>query len=303
MDYLRVDKIRNFMQALRLPFASASILPFIAGSLLAKGNFSFSKFLLGCIAALSTHLSANLINDYADSQSGVDWQDKRFYGFFGGSKLIQEGVLTERFYLNFAIFFAVLAALSLWGVVLISHDISAIGYFLLIIILAWSYSHKPLQLSYRRFGEPIIFLLFGPALVMGGYYIQTGIFPDLKSFLISLPFGLLTTAILYVNEIPDLAQDLKAGKKTWVSLFGPERAFRGYGIICLCVFLSIILCVVLGYFSPLSLASFLFITLALSAMKIAKNYPKDKIRLMESSKLTINMQELVSLVLILDVMI
>jgi len=295
--------INNIVRALRLPFTSASILPFIAGTLLWKGNFNFLKFLFGCIVVIATHLSANLMNDYADSKSGVDWQDRNFYGLFGGSKLIQEGIFSEKFYLNLSICFSVIATLSVFNLVLISKDILIIGYFLFIILLAWSYSHKPLQFSYRRLGEVIIFILFGPALVMGGYYIQTKIFSTLKGFSISLPFGLLTTAILYVNEIPDYSCDIKSGKFTWVSMFGPEKAFIGYAILCFFAFLSIFLCIAFGYLGWISSASFLFIPLALKVVKITKQFSHDKIKLLESSKMTIAMQSLVSIILILDILI
>ena len=80
--------LKNIIRALRLPFLSASILPFVFGSLVVRKQFNLPAFILGLMAAAFTHLSANLINDYADSKSGVDWQDKRFFGFFGGSKLI-----------------------------------------------------------------------------------------------------------------------------------------------------------------------------------------------------------------------
>ena len=87
----------NFIRAFRLPFITASTLPFVAGSLFERGNFNFTGFILGFIAVAATHLSANLINDYADSRSGADWGDRHYYGLFGGSKLIQEGGLTESF--------------------------------------------------------------------------------------------------------------------------------------------------------------------------------------------------------------
>ncbi|MFA5096893.1 MAG: hypothetical protein WC478_06095, partial [Candidatus Omnitrophota bacterium] len=85
---------KKIIRALRLPFISASILPFVFGSLIARQDFNMLGFTLGLLAVIFTHLSANLINDYFDSKSGVDWRDGNFYGFFGGSKLIQEGALS-----------------------------------------------------------------------------------------------------------------------------------------------------------------------------------------------------------------
>jgi 1,4-dihydroxy-2-naphthoate octaprenyltransferase len=62
------NNIAIFIRALRLPFIVVSILPFIYGSLIERRGFNYGGFLLGLSAVISTHLSANLINDYADSR-------------------------------------------------------------------------------------------------------------------------------------------------------------------------------------------------------------------------------------------
>lgn len=293
--------LKNIIRALRLPFVSASILPFIFGSLIERQHFNFRGFFLGLIAVAATHLSANLINDYADSRTGVDWQDKSFYGFFGGSKLIQEGIFSEKFYLGLAIFFAAISAFSVVILALILSTASVIVFYLFIIFLSWLYSVKPLQFSYHRIGEFIIFLLFGPALVMGGYFIQTKIFPDMRSFILSLPFGFLTTAILFANEVPDFTQDKEIGKFTWVGFLGPRRAFLLYTLLMVFAFFLIFLNIALGYLGFFAFFSFALIFPVMKAANILRIYPEDKIRLMESSKLTIAAQTFVSLILIADI--
>lgn len=293
----------NLTRALRLPFILASALPFVFGSLAAKNNFDILKFLLGLTAALAAHLSANLINDYADSSTGADWQDKTFYGFFGGSKLIQEGVFSEAFYLRLAIFFAAISGCAVIALSVILKNISVIGVFLAVIFLSWSYSMGPLRFSYRKLGELIIFILFGPALVMGGYYLQTGIFPDLKSFMLSLPFGFLTAAILYANEIPDLTDDKKVNKITLVGLLGLPRACIFYYLLIFSAFSCIILNVIFKYIGPLALLSLIFILTAFRAALILQRHYADKTKLVESSRLTVVTHALVSLVLILGVIL
>ena len=295
--------IKNIIRALRLPFTSASALPFIFGSLIPRENFNFLGFILGFIAAVSAHLSANLINDYADSRSGADWQDKKFYEFFGGSKLIQEKVFSEKFYLKLSILFGAISLVCVASLALILKSPLPIGLYLVIIFLGWSYSTKPLQLSYHRLGELIIFLLFGPALVMGGYFIQTGIFPDLKSFVLSLPFGFLTTTILFVNEIPDYPQDHKAGKFTWVSITGQKKAFIIYYFLVFSAFISIAISGKLGYLNKFSYLSFILILLSLKTINILEKYYDDKMRLIESSKLTIMLQAFVGIILIISLIL
>ena len=294
---------KDIIRAMRLPFITASVLPFIFGSLIAKPTFNFLTFLLGLIAAASCHLSANVINDYADSKSGADWQDKSFYGFFGGSKLIQEGVLSEKFYFNLASFFALLSGVCVILLAVILKNISIIGFFLLIIALSWTYSQKPLQFAYRRIGEFFIFILFGPAVVMGGYFIQTKIFPHWQSLFLSLPFAFFTTNILFANEVPDFPQDKAAGKFTWVSITGPKNAYILYALLAFSGFFAIALAMAFKYLSPFAAASFLLIPPSVKAIKILKRDHADKIKLVESSKLTILTHNLASVILIIAILL
>ncbi|KPK97959.1 MAG: hypothetical protein AMJ95_06495 [Omnitrophica WOR_2 bacterium SM23_72] len=300
---IKISQIKNIVRALRMPFLSASLLPFIFGSLIERHSFNVKGFILGLCAAIATHLSANLINDYADSKSGADWQDQRFYGLFGGSKLIQEKVFSEGFYLRLAMSFALLSAISVVLLALVLKTLSVVGFYLVIIFLSWSYSFGPLRFSYRRLGEVFIFLLFGPCLVMGGYFIQTRIFPDAKSFILSLPLGLLTTAILFSNEVPDFEDDRKAGKQTWVSLSGTHQAYKLYFLLVFLAFGAIAASVLLGFIKTIALLSFIFLIPAFKAMKTLKMFHAQKDKLLESSRLTIVLQAMVGIVLIGSVLL
>lgn len=293
--------LKNILRALRLPFLSASVLAFVFGSLIDTQDFNLPAFLFGIACVICVHLSSNLINDYADSKSGADWQDRNFYKFFGGSKLIQEKIFSEKFYLRTALLFLLLSWLCVLMLGLILKSVLAAFFYLAIVFLGWSYSERPLRLCYRRLGEIAVFILFGPAPVMGGYFIQTGIFPDLKSFILSLPWGFFTAAILFANEVPDFYDDVKATKFTAVSLLGPSRAFLGYYLLVILAFLSLLLGIVFGYLNPAAFFSFLLIFLAAKAAGILKKYPQDKTRLMASSKLTILLHTLAGIILIFSV--
>ncbi|MFA5150132.1 MAG: prenyltransferase [Candidatus Omnitrophota bacterium] len=294
--------LQNIIRALRLPFIGVSILPFILGSLIARKNFNPSGFLAGLCAVIFTHLSANLINDYFDSESGADWQDKRFYGFFGGSKLIQAGRLAAKFYLGAALLCAGMAGFCVVILAAILKSYCVILIYLLIIIFSWQYTARPLSFSYNYLGELSLFLLFGPVTVMGGYFIQTGIFPDLKSFILSLPAGFFTAAILFTNEIPDFPGDSKTGKNNLVSLCGPQKAFGIYYLIVFSGFCSIGLGAYLGYLGFIAIFSFALIFSAFKAGMILKENYADKARLIPASKLAINMQMLISIILILGLL-
>jgi 1,4-dihydroxy-2-naphthoate octaprenyltransferase len=242
-------------------------------------------------------LSANLANDYTDSKSGADWQDTRFFGLFGGSKLIQEEVFTERFYFFASLICLLCAVLSILFLAAILRSAVVIFYFAVIVFFAFSYSSKPLQLSYRRWGEVTIFFLFGPVPVMGGYFIQTKIFPAFSSFLLSLPLGFFTTAILFANEVPDYSDDLRAGKNTLVGLTGRHKAFVVYCILMCLGFLSILPNVVRGYLKPLALFTLILIVPAVKAAGILRRFSDDKTKLVNSSRLTIMIQTWAGIIL------
>ncbi len=295
--------LSNYIAALRLPFIMASILPFIAGSLILKSGFKILPFLLGLLCVTFTHLGANLLNDYADSKSGVDYKDLESYKLFGGSKLIQKGIFSENFYLALSIYcfifsFACAALLSL-----ALKNILTLVFYILAVLLSLSYSSKPFQFCYRRLGEFIIFILFGPCLVMGGFFIQTQIFPSLNSFLLSLPFGLFTTLVLFSNEVPDFKDDKESKKFTWVSIIGPEHAYIVYCILVCLGYISIYFNIVMGYLSSVSMFTFIFILALLKAAFILKKFSRDKFILLESSRLTILVQAFIGIILVLDLAI
>lgn len=302
-----MEKVRfgfkDLSRALRLPFLSVSVLPFIAGSLLARSDFYPFGFIVGLFAVIATHLGANLINDYADSKSGVDWKDKDFYGFFGGSKLIQEGVLSEEFYLKTALIFLALAAALVSLLAFLLQGMSVIVFFAAIAFLAWAYSAKPFQLSHRGLGEAIVFILFGPALVMGGFFIQTLKIFATQSVLLSLSFGLFATAVLFANEVPDLATDQAAGKNTLVSFMGKDKAFILYYCLIIAAYIFIFLSIVFECVGAISFFSFLGVFPAFKAADILRLHPDDKSQLLISSKLTVMTHTISCIFLVLGVIL
>lgn len=286
-------------RALRWPFLSASILPYICGALLPETSFHPLSFALGFLAVATLHLSANLINDYADDLSGADWQDTKFYGFFGGSKLIQEGRLSAQFYRHAAILCAVISVSAVVALAVLLHRPVILLCYCVILLLAWAYSHGPLRLAYHRLGEVTIFLLFGPAVVYGGSYIQMGDWPPLSDFLHSLPFGFLTAAILVANEVPDCEADQKVGKRNLVNWMGAKNGYRIYAALLAAGYVAILLLVIVGSVGTLSLLAFLTVPLGWRALRILRTKWADKSALTKSAALTIVLHAVVSLCLIL----
>jgi 1,4-dihydroxy-2-naphthoate octaprenyltransferase len=162
------------------------------------------------------------------------------------------------------------------------------------------YSQGPLRLSYRGMGEMVVFMLFGPIPVMGGYYLQTGIFPSLKALLLSLPLGFLTTAILFTNEVPDRRTDMASGKRHWAAMIDPGKAYLLYAAIVACAFLSVPANIYAGNLSLFSITSLALILPAWRAGRILKRYHGDKPKLVRSSRLVVLTHALLGIILVLD---
>ncbi|NLF15657.1 MAG: prenyltransferase [Lentisphaerae bacterium] len=291
-----------WVRALRLPFLTASVVPFCVGALWPTSALLGWPFLLGLVAVAATHLSANLVNDYADSRSGADWHDLTYHqGLFGGSKLIQEGRLSEHWYLRAAVLCGLVAAGAgtalAWA---LGSAVPLLG-MAAVLALAWAYSKRPLQLAYRGLGEPVIFLLFGPAVVMGGQYTQTGVLFTLAGFWLSLPFAFLTTAILVANEIADADADRQAQKRTWVQRLGRAGAGRLHGVLVLAAGLALSWCLSVGVVGPAGAIALVGLLPAAVATALLTTGTPGPRRWLLASKLTIAGQALTSLLLLLTV--
>lgn len=300
----RPSTVISAVKALRAPFLSASVLPFCAGFALAPGGARSDLLWFGMLAVAATHLSANLINDYADTRSGVDIRDPNRYGLFGGSKLIHSGELSAEFFLYGAALFAVAAGGAVTVLALISRRVDILAYLAAILALAWAYSCTPLKLSYRHWGEPVVFLLFGPAVVMGGYSLRTGGETAPESALLAVPFGLLTTLLLVANEVPDHPEDTCGGKRTWIDWTGPSRAWLLYAALAILALGSAAVCVAAGVLGRrVHLALGAAIPALWRATLLLRRHFDSKRHCLQASKLTLGAQVLIALVILLDIVL
>jgi 1,4-dihydroxy-2-naphthoate octaprenyltransferase len=184
--------------------------------------------LLGLMLALLTHAAVNVINDVADHHNGTDAANTaRLFPFTGGSRFIQNGVLSAAQMRSLAgILFALVIAGGLYLVSLRGLPLLLIG--LAGVVLGWGYSAPPLRLNSRGLGEPAwqCFLLLpqGMAVLLSGNWLPNLLWA-------SLPFAILTSLLLYINQFPDREADRLAGKWHWVVRLPLSRARAGYGLL------------------------------------------------------------------------
>ncbi|MAT49364.1 MAG: hypothetical protein CMA27_05990 [Euryarchaeota archaeon] len=240
----------------RMPFVVATWMPLLFSMVWAfnggisdlswDADFSMPLFLLVFLGGTTLHLSANVFNDYFDWQAGVDQANNDYFlQYSGGSRAIELGIITEKGLFNLGFIFLMVATLCGFTLIfgpwvsdyqlLIYASIGALG--------GYFYTAPPLRLSARKgLGELSIGLLFGPVLTMGTVYAFTGCH-SFDAFLIGIPLGLFTTAILWINEFPDTPSDIETGKIHLVATLGVENARWGYLILIVLAYVTSILLV------------------------------------------------------------
>lgn len=254
-----------------------------AGAL--DAGFSWPLAALTLLLALAAHAGVNVLNDYYDHLNGTDAANtERLFPFTGGSRFIQNGVLTPRQMLAWGlVLFALVIAGGLW---LIDH--TGFGLFwigLAGLLIGWAYSAPPLKLNSRGLGEICVaagFLL----IVAGADFVQRGALTA-TPWLIGLPYALLVTNILYINQFPDRAADLLAGKRHWVARLAPAAAARGYWLILALAAGSLLGLVAAATLPALALVSLLATLPAFKAGRELNAFTSQPARLAPAIRLTI----------------
>jgi len=224
----------RYLAATRPPFLLASFVPCLLGLATARTAgvaLDPGTAWLSILGALTVHAGVNVLNDYYDARNGTDAANtERLFPFTGGSRFIQNGVLTEEQMARFGC--ALLGVTALIGCLLLPFaGWGLVGVGLAGMFLGWAYSAPPLALNSRGLGEISVALGFGLLIVVGCDLVQRGGFALLPLW-VSLPYGLMVAALLYVNQFPDRRADDLAGKRHWVVRLGPERGRWGYlGIV------------------------------------------------------------------------
>jgi len=213
----------NAIRPRTLPLASASIL--LAGGLAwADGVFDGIILLLSLVTALMLQILSNLANDYGDARAGADNSDRR-----GPLRAVQSGAVSARQMLTAIVFSGLLATalgLGLLGYVFAGDWLGLLGYMglgMLALAAAVTYTMGRSPYGYRGLGDLSVFLFFGWLGVLGSYYLYAGQL-YLELLLPASSCGLLSAAVLNINNIRDLSSDRAAGKLTLAVRLGRRRA-------------------------------------------------------------------------------
>lgn len=296
-----MNKAALLLHETRFPFITASALPAILGTLAAvrdTGRISWIDAIVCLLGVICLHCGANIINDFFDHVTGNDAANKNFVRpFSGGSRMIQNGLLTPREVLLEAVFFFGIAIIA--GMLLFVRCGPKVLWLGIIGVLSGVlYTAPRISLVSRGFGELLVGLNFGVLIMLGSYFVQAGHF-SMEAALVSIPLGLLVSGILWINEFPDYLADKATGKRTLVVRMGTRTAARGFSSIMAIAALWIPVCTMAGLLSPVYMASLIAVPFAAAAIGRSLKYHENPAALAPGNGQTIFVFNLLAVILIL----
>ncbi len=220
--YLTIDNFNNNPEILFF-----ENLNFHGSCYICQHKIIFKIFIpiLALITTLGFQVLSNFANDYGDGIKGTDNEDR-----VGPMRALQSGIIKPQEMKRAMVITAVLTLISAVALVYVSLGIERllISLFFLVLGIAaiWAaikYTVGDNAYGYRGLGDVFVFIFFGPISVMGIFYLITKTL-DWTMIFPSFTIGLLSVAVLNLNNMRDIHSDRKAGKNTIVVKMGTQKA-------------------------------------------------------------------------------
>ena len=217
--------LRIWAMAARPRTLPAAIAPVLVGTALAGGEGEFHPlaFCAALVGSVFIQIGTNLSNDYSDARRGADTEER-----LGPVRVTAGGLVPPRKVLVATwLAFGIAVAAGAYLIATVGWELLAIG--AASILAGVLYTGGPRPYGYEGLGEVFVFTFFGLVAVAGSYYVQTEEVTAL-AFGLGVPVGLLSAAILMVNNIRDIDTDRRAGKRTLAARLGRRRAITVFAV-------------------------------------------------------------------------
>ena len=234
-------------------------------------NFVFTA--LSLIGLLLLHISTNVLNDYYDYKSGIDFKTNRT-PFSGGSGLLTSGKISAKNAFWFGII-SFLLAVPIGAYFIYIKGLLLLPLFIIGAVIILTYTSYIAKLGFG-FSEISAGLGLGTLPVLGVYIILNDGY-NLPIVYASIPSGILVFNLLFLNEFPDVDADLEGGRKTLPIILGKRKSAAFYSVLTLLVYLWILTGVVLNLMPSYTLIALLTLPIAVKAIKSAFSYSNKNI--------------------------
>ncbi len=229
-----MTKTKAWVLAARPKTLSASAIPLIATSGMVYGFQHQLQWWIVVFALFSSfciQIGTNFVNDAMDFKKGADTETR-----LGPMRVTQQGHFSFKQVMWMATGFFI-AATAL-GVPLVVHGgwpIVIIG--LVSVLMGYGYTSGPFPLAYRGLGDLFVILFYGLVAVGGLYYLLTGTW-DLNALVLGLQIGFLSTILIAINNLRDMASDKLVNKKTLAVRWGKTGARIWIASLCMAPFIT-----------------------------------------------------------------
>jgi 1,4-dihydroxy-2-naphthoate octaprenyltransferase len=220
VDPSEVDPISRWLILGRVSVVVMSAISAVIGGLLAIRDdvFDLPQLILVVLGLILAHTGSNLVNDFWDFRHGIDTPDspRATYGphpFTGERNSYREFLLVTGL---------ILAAATVIGIYLTA----TAGLWVLAFALGGAfvllfYSGGPIPLKYFGLGEIAVFIVWGPLMIGGSYYVMAESLPAWV-LLASVPYGLGVTTVLFGKHLDKLPFDKEKGIRTMPIVLGEK---------------------------------------------------------------------------------
>jgi len=228
------SKVLAWVNAARLRTLPLSVSGILVGSGYAiyHGDFDWLIFSLAILTTLLFQILSNFANDYGDGVKGTD-NDERI----GPARAYQSGKISKGNFKTGLIITSVLSFVSASTLILrafgLDNALLSIGFLVLGLLAIWAaitYTVGDSAYGYRGMGDVFVFLFFGLVSVMGSYALYAKTI-DWYILLGAVGIGLLSTAVLNLNNMRDFNSDKNVGKNTLVVLLGQKTSKYYHAIL------------------------------------------------------------------------
>ena len=253
---------------------TVSVIPPILGGVIAvlenpHVEFNWLYLLLTAVGCMSAHAGANMLSDYYDYKQRVDRE-----GTFGSSGLLVQKMLQPVQILRAAWLALLLAgAIGLYFVLVLPEGRTLLYLMLIGGLLNVFYTAGPIEFKYHALGDIAVFIAFGPAMVLGAYFVQAHHL-SWTPVLYSLPVALLVDAILHSNNLRDIQNDLVVNIKTIPILIGEKNAQVMYDALIFGAYALVLVMILSAVMPRVALLCFLSLPMAVKLVKTVHNKNK-----------------------------
>ena len=221
------NNLKIWVQAARLRTLPLSVSGIIMGNALAlnHNDFSFIIFLLSILTAIAFQIVSNFANDYGDGIKGTDNEQR-----IGPKRVLQLGLLTSENLKRGILVSAVVSIILSIALIYESLGVDKLLFSVLFILLAIGavaaaikYTVGTNPYGYSGLGDLFVFIFFGWVSVIGSYFLQINSI-DLSIVLFATSVGLLSVAVLNLNNMRDIENDFNSSKITLAVRLGSYKA-------------------------------------------------------------------------------